>query len=98
MFIITLTYKQPLEVVEQYLVAHRTFLEEGYVNNYFVASGPQNPRTGGIIIACLRDKKILADLLQRDPFYIHGIADYQIAEFIPVKFHKNFEYFLNLPQ
>lgn len=96
MFIVNLIYKKPLEEVERHVAAHRAFLEEGYASHYLVVSGPKNPRTGGIIVSCLTDKAVLEDFLRRDPFYIHDIADYEITEFIPVKYHKNFDYFINM--
>lgn len=94
MFLIMINYKQPLEVVDQYLVAHRSFLEEGYNNDYFIVSGPRNPRVGGIIISQLTDRDQLEKIIEQDPFLINNIADYEIIEFTPVKFHKGFTSFL----
>lgn len=94
MFIIDITYIKPIEIVEKYLVEHRNFLEEGYQKNYFVASGPKNPRTGGIIISQLKDRAMLEQILKEDPFLVHDIAEYHLIEFEPVKFHKNFSSFL----
>lgn len=94
MFIVLIHYKKPLEIIDQYLVAHRTFLEEGYTKNYLVASGPRNPRTGGVIISNLTDKKTLEDFLYRDPFYINQAVDYEIIEFSPVKYHPHFKNFI----
>ena len=94
MFIVTLTYKKPLEVIDTYLAEHRAFLEEGYQNNYFVASGPKTPRTGGIIISQLDDREALNALIKQDPFYLHDVADYDIVEFTPVKYHKHFSAFV----
>lgn len=94
MFVVTITYKQPMERVDQYLAEHRSFLDEGYKNNCFVASGPQNPRTGGIIISQLKDKSQLEKILQNDPFKLHDIADYVITEFEPVKYHPEFSSFV----
>jgi uncharacterized protein YciI len=94
MFIITLTYKQPIEVVDQFLLAHRSYLETGYQNNCFLASGPKNPRTGGIIISQLKDRAQLEALLKNDPFMQNDIADYDIVEFTPVKHHPDFAKFI----
>jgi uncharacterized protein YciI len=94
MFIILSTYLKPLSEVDQYLSLHRQFLEEGYQKNYFIASGPQNPRSGGVIISQLRSKTDLENILKDDPFQIHHIARYDIIEFEPVKFHKDFECFI----
>lgn len=85
MLIIDLTYKKPIEEVDKHLVAHRDFLEEHYRTGIFIASGPKDPRDGGVIIA-LAEQPAIEDIIKNDPFYQHGIADYQITEFIPVKY------------
>jgi uncharacterized protein YciI len=97
MFIIRLTYKKPLEIVDQYLAEHRDFLGQGYQKDYLMVSGPMNPRTGGIIVSQLTDRAIIEDFLKDDPFYIHDIADFEVIEFTPVKYHKDFAVFLNGP-
>ncbi len=94
MFIIMLNYKQPLEIVDEHLANHRSFLQEGYDKNYFIVSGPRIPRTGGILISQLDDRAKVEDILKDDPFYIHDVADYDIIEFTPVKYHKDFAPFL----
>jgi uncharacterized protein YciI len=94
MFVIELTYKVPLEVIDKYVNEHRNFLDKGYKNDFFVVSGPKIPRTGGIIISQLKDRKQLEEILQHDPFQIHDLADYEIIEFNPVKYHLNFAKFL----
>lgn len=94
MFIIQLTYKVSIKEVDKYLIRHREFLDIGYQKNYFIASGPKNPRTGGVILSQLKDRAQLESFLKNDPFFIHGIADYEITEFSPVKFHADFETFL----
>ncbi len=94
MFVILITYTKPLADVEQHLANHRAFLGKGYEKNYFVASGPQNPRTGGIIISQLKDREQLESILKDDPFLVHQIADYNIIEFEPVKYHPDFALFV----
>lgn len=97
MFLIIVKYKKPLEIVDHYLAAHRAFLAEGYLKNYFIVSGPQNPRTGGIILSQLTDREQLQKILQQDPFYQEQVADYEFIEFDPVKYHPDFSSFVNLP-
>ncbi len=94
MFVIQLHYKVAIEQVDHYLIEHRNFLEAGYQKNYFIASGPKNPRTGGIILSQLKDRAQLEAILSEDPFLIHGVADYEIMEFTPVKFHADFAKFI----
>lgn len=94
MFIILVTYKKPVEIVDEHLAEHRIFLDEGYANNYFIASGMKIPRTGGVIISQLKNREQLQKIIEQDPFYALDIADYEIIEFTPTKFHKEFGSFL----
>jgi len=94
MFVVLLNYKKPLETVDQYLSDHSAFLESGYHKNHFVVSGRKQSQTGGVIISQLTDAKKLEKILQQDPFHLHGIADYEIIEFTPRKFHPDFTPFI----
>lgn len=94
MFVIMIHYKKPLDVVEHYLAEHRAFLEEGYQADFFIASGPKNPRTGGVILSQLQDREQLMRIIKNDPFILHDIADYDVTEFTPVKYHQNFKCFV----
>ena len=86
MFIVQLNYRVALEEVDKYLQAHRDFLDAHYQSGLFLASGPMNPRTGGIIIAMGNDIDALEQILQQDPYYLAKIADYHITAFTAVKF------------
>jgi hypothetical protein len=61
----------------------------------FIFSGRKNPRTGGIILVRGVDRNELADIIQQDPFFKNGIADYDITEVIPTKFDKDFGCFID---
>ena len=84
MLIVDLTYIQPLAQVEKHLADHRQFLSQHYAQGNFLASGPKDPRTGGIIIA-LVDLEAMNDIIAKDPFYIHQVAEYKITSFDPVR-------------
>lgn len=94
MFIILTTYLKPMDVVDQYLAEHRAYLETCYQRNLLVASGPQNPRSGGVLISQLTNRQELDAMIENDPFKQHGIASYQPIEFDPVKYHNNFACFI----
>jgi uncharacterized protein YciI len=88
MYIVILTYKKPIEDIERVTVPHRAFLDTLYAQNILLISGPQVPRTGGILVARSgQTKDELMEILKGDPFYTEGIADYNIIEFNPVKHH-----------
>ncbi len=86
MFIAILTYKKPLSEVDKYLQAHRDYLGEHYAAGDFIASGPQNPRIGGVIMIKAVGREAVNAIISQDPFNINGIADYQIVEFTPTMF------------
>ena len=86
MFIAILTYKKPLEEVDHFLQAHRDYLAEHYAAGDFIASGPQTPRIGGVIMIKADNREAVVSIIVQDPFNINGIADYQIVEFTPTMF------------
>lgn len=56
MFILELTYTAPLGRIDALLSEHVAWLERGYADGAFLASGRKNPRDGGVII---RDRDAL---------------------------------------
>lgn len=86
MFIAILTYKKPLEEVDRFLQAHREYLAEHYAAGDFIASGPQTPRVGGVILMKAESRAEIDYIIEQDPFNINGIADYRIVEFTPTMF------------
>jgi uncharacterized protein YciI len=79
MFILSLTYIAPLEAADKHMEAHMAWVKAGYDQGLFIASGRKVPRTGGVILA-RGDRMVLEAICARDPFAIHGIADYEITE------------------
>ncbi len=91
MFIVSLTYKCPLEEVDKHLNAHIDYLKEQFANKSFIAAGRKIPRTGGIILSNVKTKDELQLILAQDPFYKADVADYEITEFIPSMTADGFE-------
>ena len=82
MFVVTITYTQPIEAIEARTVEHREWLDQHVASGRIVAAGPRVPRTGGILIVSSQGTKAeLETLLKDDPFQIHGLADYAVTEF-----------------
>lgn len=86
MFIAILTYQKPLSEVDRFLAAHREYLAKHYAAGEFIASGPQTPRVGGVIMMKVDNRTAVDAIIAEDPFHINGIADYQIMEFTPTMF------------
>lgn len=81
MFILILNYQKSLNEVDKYLSMHREYLEKFYEAGNFIASGRQNPRTGGIILCKASNRQDVEKIIVQDPFSINQIAKYQIIEF-----------------
>ena len=82
MFIVTITYTQPIEAIEAKTVEHRAWLDLHVASGLILAAGPMVPRTGGILVGRGGGtKEELESLLKADPFQVHGLADYRITEF-----------------
>ncbi len=94
MFLILLTYKKPLEEIDEFLSAHTSFLDTYYSQKKFIFSGRRNPRTGGVILVNVESLEEMHRIIAEDPFYRNGLADYEIIEFIPSKCNSTFLDFL----
>lgn len=86
MFVVILTYIKPLDEVDKYLAAHREYLARHYAAGDFIASGPQTPRIGGVIMMKADSRQTVNSIIAEDPFHANGIADYLIVEFTPTMF------------
>jgi len=84
-FIVQTTYLVPAEKRATVVGEHRAFLQIGYDQGMLLASGPQEPSVGGIIVARAESREILEKFFLDDPFQLQGIASYQFTEFLPVK-------------
>lgn len=85
MFVILSRYLKPLDEVDRVVGEHRTFLEKHYVSGELLISGPQNPRTGGVIVTHEMTREAAEAMLAEDPFVREGIAEYQLVEFKPTR-------------
>lgn len=83
MFIVSLNYLSFLDQVDSLLEEHIEFLKMQYEKKIFIASGRKIPRTGGVILAKAKNKEELNAIIEQDPFYRNGVAEYEVTEFIP---------------
>lgn len=84
-FVIEVTYAAPLLAIDELLAAHRAHLEQGYRTGMLLLSGPQVPRTGGVILARAKSLEELQTFIDADPFSTRGVAKYRVVEFQPTK-------------
>ena len=94
MFIFSLTYLKPINEVEKHLPQHIDYLNRYYQSGHFISSGRKVPRIGGVILCRADSHDQAMSIIQKDPFYIHQIAKYEVIEFIPTKYAEGFDIFL----
>ena len=81
MFLIELTYKVPLDRIDAHMTAHVAFLEKHYAAGHFLVSGRKIPRDGGVILAMGSTRDQIQAIVEEDPFFREGLADFRIVEF-----------------
>ena len=81
MFVIELTYKSDLAEIDAHMAEHVVFLKRHYASGNFLVSGRKIPRDGGIILAVGKSRRQIEAIVEEDPFYAHGLADFRIIEF-----------------
>lgn len=84
MFLVDLTFIEPLVVVDKHVAAHREYLSSYYEQGVFVLGGRKRPRTGGIILCRLASREELEAILDSDPLVVANAATYEVIEFEPV--------------
>ena len=94
MFAVHSVYLKPMEVVDQYVDAHRAFLKNLYEKGITICSGPQVPRTGGFILMNAQSKSDALDIMKNDPYVMNGVAQYTVIEFELKSFAAGFEKFI----
>ena len=81
MFLIELTYKVDLAEIDAHMTAHVAFLKKYYAAGNLLVSGRKIPRDGGIILAVGKSRRQIEAIVEEDPFYTHGLADFRIVVF-----------------
>jgi uncharacterized protein YciI len=79
-------YRRPMEDVLAQQDAHRAYLRGLKEQGVLIASGPMNPRFGGILLMRVPDDdlKSLDAIRDNDPFVQNGVAQYELIGWAPV--------------
>lgn len=84
-FMVEIIYKASAEEIAATVGEHRAFLQTGYDKGWLLMSGPQVPKTGGVIVARAPSRAELRTFFSGDPYLQKQMADYRFIEFEPVK-------------
>ncbi|ASW09911.1 YciI family protein [Rhizobium sp. 11515TR] len=90
LYVVTLKYVQPPEVIAAHLDSHRAWLVEHTKSGRIIAAGPMDPPTGGIVLASCEDRAELDGMLHSDSFYVHELVEFAVQAFNPALRADNF--------
>jgi uncharacterized protein YciI len=82
-YVLVVRYLAPLDQIDEAMDSHRCFLDRFYASGEFLASGPQRPRGGGVILARCASRARAEQIVAEDPFVQRGLAAYEVIEFRP---------------
>ncbi|AQW49185.1 MULTISPECIES: YciI family protein [Streptomyces] len=85
MFVLEITYTASADRVEAALPEHLVWVDDHFANGTFLASGPKNPRDGGVILALGDDRARIEEMVASDPFIVAGVGEYTITEFLATR-------------
>ena len=74
-------YRRPLEEVIAVTERHRAYLRDLKDDGILIASGPMDPRTGGILLLNVPDDDVVGGLdrvRDGDPYVTFGLAQYEM--------------------
>lgn len=80
-------YRKPFPEVEPHLEGHRAYLRGLFEQKLLLASGPLDPRTGGVLLLRVPDDSVgpsLDRIRDDDPFTLAGVAQYELLPWNPV--------------
>jgi uncharacterized protein YciI len=83
-FLILIKYNVDMAIVEEHTPAHREYLKSQYASGRLLMSGPFVPRTAGVLWAQADSREEVQAMIDSDPFYKYGVADWDVIEFNPV--------------
>src|SRR5678816_3481332 len=78
-------YRQPLEEVLLVTERHRGYLRDLKDDGLLIASGPMDPRTGGMLLLRVPDDDVMGTLdriRDGDPYVTFGMAQYEMIPWV----------------
>jgi uncharacterized protein YciI len=81
-----LRYRRPIEEVVLVTDEHRAYLRTLREQGTLLASGPAQPRSGGVLLLRVPDDDVIAALdrvRDNDPYYKRALAQYEMIPWAP---------------
>lgn len=79
--VLTITYLQPLDVIDQARPAHVAWLNDEVAAGRILLSGRQESQEGGVLVTGDISIEDAEDIMARDPYQVAGIVRYDRLSF-----------------
>ena len=83
MYLVTLKFAENKDRVQEFLEAHKAWLNRGFEEGVFLLAGSLQPNRGGAILANNVSKDELQARVNEDPFVVENVVYAEIMEISP---------------
>src|SRR5260370_40873176 len=90
MYILFINPTKSPEELAPVFPAHSEFLNSYVKTGKFILTGGLTARPAGVVLANVNTEEELKALLAEDPFVREQVAEYQVIEFEPSRYHGRF--------
>jgi uncharacterized protein YciI len=89
MYILFINFTKSLQDIQPVFPAHLEFIDAHIKTGKFILSGGLTGRPAGVVLANINNGDELKSLLAEDPFVLEQVAEYEIIEFTPSRYHES---------
>ncbi len=90
MYILFINPTKSPEELAPVFPAHSEFLNSYVKAGKFILTGGLTARPAGVVLANVNSEEELKALLAEDPFVREQVAEYEVIEFKPSRYHESF--------
>jgi len=81
MFIVEISYIQPVTMVEPHVATHGAWVKKHLESGAIVFAGPKKSGLGGILGMRAPDRAALESILAEDSYAVARVAEYHVVDF-----------------
>ena len=89
MYILYINFTKSLQDAQPVFPAHLEFIDAHIKTGEFLLSGGLAGKPAGVVLANIGNEDELKALIAEDPFVREQVADYEVIEFKPSRYHES---------
>jgi uncharacterized protein YciI len=89
MYILFINFTKSLQDAQPVFPAHLEFIDAHIKTGKFILSGGLTGKPAGVVLANVNNGDELKTLLAEDPFVLEQVAEYELIEFTPSRYHES---------